>query len=311
MKGPFAMSKGAKDLGGSPDQVEIWKRWVEASWEMWSPLLGGDQEAPVNPQALYDIWLRSVSTALEYMKAGVWETTDIRDAWGKWLEAWQKSARVGNDSLNLALPWLGMMEEASSRMFSGKTMPADPLTWFMQWYEGTSEKSAKAVGDIIGTEQFIQVASQFLESYASIARTLRRTNEAYFSNLQLATRSDIARVAGLVIALEEKVDRFEDIFDDFTDASVNAPSHHLEVTLEGRLKHLESKLDALSAKLEKIERVQERAKHLDQLENKLDRVLESIAKLETKESATSAPAARRKPRGRSVSSPEVKEPLSE
>ncbi len=146
--------------------------------------------------------------------------------------------------------WLEMMEEARAKMLAGESLPADPFTFFKQWYEATSETWSKVVGDVIGTEKFVEATSRFLESYTSFARTLRRTNEEYFRNLQLPTRSDIARVAELVVALEEKVDRIEDAFEEFQEGPQVAISEVVE-GLSKRLDRVESKLDKVLAALEK------------------------------------------------------------
>ncbi len=146
--------------------------------------------------------------------------------------------------------WLEMMEEARAKMLAGESLPADPFTFFKQWYEATSETWSKVVGDVIGTEKFVEATSRFLESYTSFARTLRRTNEEYFRNLQLPTRSDIARVAELVVALEEKVDRIEDAFEEFQEGPQVAISEVVE-GLSKRLDRVESKLDKVLATLEK------------------------------------------------------------
>lgn len=230
----------------------------------------------------------------EGTKTDIGSSADPTEAWKRWVEtSWGM--------------WVLLLE-------GSKEIPADPLTWFLQWYEATRETWAKTVEDVIGTEQFMQAASQFLESYTSAAGTLRRASETYFSSLQLATRADIARVAGLVVALEEKVDRFEDAFDDFAEVSARAASHDADSTLEERLARLESKLDALAAQLGEIQAAQEGTKRLEQLEKKLGSVLEARASAETKAHRASVlptEAGRRKPRVKSVHQAEVDGPRSE
>lgn len=108
----------------------------------------------------------------------------------------------------------------------------DPSTFFREWYNATSEAWSKAAEEAVGSEQFMELNKRFLESYATFSKAWRLANEEYFRNLQLPTRSDITRVAELVVALEEKIDRIED-------------------TLEDRLDRVESKLDGILAALEK------------------------------------------------------------
>src|SRR5947209_13414074 len=92
--------------------------------------------------------------------------------------------------------------------------PPDPFTFFREWYNATSETWSKAAEEAVGSEQFMELNKRFLESYSAFYKTFRLANEEYFRNLQLPTRSDITRVAELVVALEEKVDRIEDTLED-------------------------------------------------------------------------------------------------
>src|SRR5258708_20203573 len=100
---------------------------------------------------------------------------------------------------------------------------------------------SKVVGDIMGAEKFVEAAGDFLESYTSFYKTSRRASEEYFRNLQLPTRSDLARVAELVVNLEVKVDSVEDAFEDFKEGQQGAIKE-IEAVLDGRLDQLENKL---------------------------------------------------------------------
>ena len=107
-----------------------------------------------------------------------------------------------------------MMEEARAKVLAGEDLPADPLTLALEWYNATSETWSKFAGDLIGTEGFVEAASRFLQSYTGFVKTFRYLCEEYLRNIQLPTRADVARVAGLVVALEDKVDHLEEAFDD-------------------------------------------------------------------------------------------------
>jgi len=140
---------------------------------------------------------------------------------------------------------------------------------------------SKVVGDIIGTEKFVEAAGHFLESYTSFYRTVRRSSEEYFRNLQLPTRSDLARVAELVVNLEVKVDSVEDAFEDFKEGQQGVIKE-IGSVLDERLDQVENKLEVLPVALERIEELKGLSTRLDQVENKLDRVLSALEKLEGK-----------------------------
>lgn len=211
---------------------------------------------------------------------------DPRDFWRQWSDAttgaWAKAAEQGGDPLAITARWLEVMEENRAKILAGGTIPADPFTFFKQWYDASSETWSKVVDDIIGDEKFVENASQFMESYTSYYMVTRRANEDYFRNLQLPTRSDLARVAEMIVALEEKVDRVDEVFDDIEDGSSRLATRDSLTDLEVRLSRVEKKLDALSPVLEKLEAVEKLVKHTDHIEKKLDKALEAFTKAETK-----------------------------
>lgn len=264
------------------DPMEMWEKWYDITTRAWSKNRNGSQETSMDPFGMYQTWLKSVGNAQEQLKAGAFGNLDPKEAWKRWFEAstdiWEKAAERGPDPLGLTTQWLEMMEEARARMAEGN-IPADPFTFMKQWYDATSETWATVIGDIIGTERFMESASQFMESYTSLYRTFRRANEEFFSNLQLPTRSDIARLAELVIEVEDKVEQIEDAFEDFEENNTKV----VPFNQEGRLEEVERKLDALSASLQKLTTVDTLEKRLDRLESKLDKLLITLGKSEAKE----------------------------
>jgi polyhydroxyalkanoic acid synthase PhaR subunit len=239
------------------DPMELWEKWYETASRAWSNTPDGSKETYMDPFIIYRTWMKSVGKAQELMQeqliAGSFGSMDPREAWKRWFETitdiLEKSSARGADPFGLTTQWLEMMKEARSRILADENIPADPFTLMKQWYDATSESWAKVIGDIIGTEKFMESASQFLESYASLYKTFRRANEEFFSNLQLPTRSDIARVAELVIKVEDKVESIEDTLEDFENNYTRA----IPANLEERLDKVESKLDKLLVAVEKIQ----------------------------------------------------------
>ena len=280
------------------DPAQFWQQWYDTSSKMWSTVFDGGKAPYVNPYSLYQSWLKSVGDAQGRMQSIPVGVMDPKEAWKQWFEAttesWRTVAEMGADPLGLTAHWLEMMEEARAKMQAEGSFPADPFTFLKQWYDATSEMWAKAVGDIIGTEKFMEGVSLFLESYTSFARTFRRANEEYFRNLQLPTRSDVARVAELIVALEEKVDRIEDAFEDFEDGHAHFATNEAVTTVTERLDHVEGKLDTFPAILKKLDAVESLAQRLDQVENKLDKVLAALEKFEAEEQAKPTNVALRK-----------------
>ena len=205
----------------SLDPMELWKQWYDTSSKMWVSTLDGNKETFVDTYGLYRLWLETVGKAQEQVQANISGLMDTKEIWNTWFEAtvgaWRKAAEMGGDPLGLTTQWLEMMEETRKRIMAGDVLPTDPFTFFQKWYEATSETWAKVVDDMLSSEKFIESASPFIEIYSNFVKTLHRANEEFFSNLQLPTRSDLARVAGLVVAMDEKVDKLEDAFENLED----------------------------------------------------------------------------------------------
>lgn len=255
-----------------------------ADSNVWKKSMDGDKETSLDPYGLYRAWLKSVGEAQEQIKPSSMKMFDSKEVWQHWFEAttaaWRSAAEKGADPLGLTTQWSEMMEEARAKISAEGTIAADPFTLFKQWYDATSETWSKAVGDIIGSDRFMQMASQFLESYTSFAKTFHRASEEYFSNLQLPTRSDIARVAELVINVEEKVDQLDLAFEGLEDTYAQSTTSEAIAGLAGRLDGVENTLDALPAVLQKLATVERLEMRLDRVENKLDQLLLALEKIE-------------------------------
>ena len=273
------MPEGANDKSPN-DPTGLWRQWFDTSSRVWSNVVDGGKETYIDPYGVYQSWLKNMGEAREQMKANFFGMMDPKEAWQRWFDGmiaeWQSAAQMGADPLGVTTHMLEMIEEARAKMQAEGNFPADPFTFFKQWYDATNEVWANAIGEVIGTEKFMEGVSRFLESYTSFHRTFRRASEEYFRNLQLPTRSDVARVAELVIALEEKVDRIEDAFEDFEDGYAHLATSEAVAGLEEQLERVESKA------------VEGLAKRLDQVESKLDKVLAALKKIEAKEQAESS-----------------------
>jgi polyhydroxyalkanoic acid synthase PhaR subunit len=288
MKGACVVPEEGKALKGL-DPVELWKRWQE-SWGsyyqaasgVWSTALNGNKEAPLmNPYDLYRTWLENLMDMQEQMKVPPPWLLDPQMAWKQWIdttmENWRKITELGGDPLGLTTRWMKLMEGARATFMAGNS-PADPFTFFKQWYDASSETWAKVVEEAIGSDEFQRLNSRFLENYASFAKAFRRASEEYLKALQLPTRSDITRVAELVVSLEEKVDKIEDGLDDFEDAVQDK-------TTQDHLGKIDSKLSTFAATLAKTEAVDSLVARMDRVESKLNALLAAVEKLEAGEHA--------------------------
>jgi hypothetical protein len=173
-----------------------------------------------------------------------------------WLDAtagfWSTAAVMSAQTAALGGEWLKVLAEAGARGAS-MALPADPFALLRQWYEAISPASAQAADEMLHSTGFVEAAARFMDLYATAYAVQRRQAEAYLQSLRVPTRSDIARVAGLVVALEEKVDRIEDALADAPAVASATSVDEVARTLEERLSRLEEKVDRLLGAIEALQ----------------------------------------------------------
>ncbi len=240
------------------DPAELWRQWMESGSRVWSEMAGGAKGGPVDPHGAYHRWFEGMREMQGRIVGVVPEpvvgTLGVHNLWQRWFEmtadSWQKSAETGQNAMEILPRWMQMLDEARTNLVTGGAPPSDPLQFAAQWYNATSGPFSDFVGDVIEREEFLEPSSRFLQSYASFYKVFKRNSEDYLKNLQLPVRSDISRIAGLVVNLEEKVDRIEEVLEDFEYGYAEPATTESVKGLETRLERVESKLDRLLAALE-------------------------------------------------------------
>src|SRR6266487_1096018 len=265
----------------SLDQIEeVWKQWYETSSKVWSDILAGTRENHVDPYGLYRSWLKAVEDGQEAGDSIA--ALDPGGTWKKWFETtgdiWRQSQELGVDPLGMTTRWIEVMEEARQKLLNGVAI--DPVAFFKQWYTSSNEIWSKALEEVIGTEKFVEAANRYMESYTTFYKTFRRLNEDYFSHLQLTTRADLARVAEIIVALDSKVDWIQDAFEDFQGQLPHVATLESIRMLANHLESLEDKLQRLPETLQKIDSLQDLSPRLTAIEGRLDTLPPVLHKLD-------------------------------
>lgn len=266
------------------DPTDLWRQWYEMGTRMWQAPSGGGA-SQVDPWGLYRQWFEGMESVREQTVQAMQDGLGMKNrlpgvdneqaaqTWRKAVDAtvegWQRSADLTNEMLSLAPRWQETVERARDNLLALEKFPTDPLEFAVQWYNATSGPYSDFVQELIEREEFLAPASQFLQNYASLYKVFSKNSEEYLRSIQVPTRSDITRVASLVVALEEKVDGIEEAFEDLQDAQ--RESGGSGAVPDGRI-------EAIERRLENVER-------------KLDRVISAIEANGTGAAATSAPAA--------------------
>jgi polyhydroxyalkanoic acid synthase PhaR subunit len=246
-------------LGTGVDPAELWRRWIETGTRAWADMLQG--EGYSDPFGLYRQWFEGAEIARRQMTGATAangtesaEIADPRELWRRWfdasVESWEKSAELGGEMLNVTPRYFEMLEQARTNLMNVGSFPKDPLEFAVHWYNATSGPFSEFIQDVIEREEFLEPASEWLEHYASFYKLFARRSEEYLKSLQVPVRSDITRVAGLVVALEDKVDRLEEAFEEFEYGYAKPATAEELGELEKRFDRVEGKLDRLLAALE-------------------------------------------------------------
>jgi polyhydroxyalkanoic acid synthase PhaR subunit len=269
------------------DPTELWRQWLESGTRVWSGMTDGAQEGYLDPYGVYRRWFDGLRDMQERMIGAAPEPVvgnpGVQDAWRRWSEAagesWRRGAELSQNAIEVLPRWTQMLEEARDNLLTAGTPPSDPLQLATQWYNATSGPFSDFVGDLIEREEFLEPSSRFLQSYASFYKVFRRNSEEYLKNLQLPVRSDITRIAGLVVNLEDKVDRIEEVLEDFEFGYAKPATAESVQSLERRIGGLESTLKRVTeagAQAATAESVGNLEGRLDRVEGKLDRLLAAL-----------------------------------
>jgi len=287
-------------------------QWYETSTRTWSDVFDGTKEGFVDPWGLYRQWFAGMEEARGRMfgavasgtpdgeaevpasaldptgimdamgVAGAMESMDPQQMYRRWFEAvtetWQKSNQFGTGMLDLSQQWTGVLEQAGNNMMKGEGgVPKDPVEFAVKWYNATSGPLGEFVQELLENEDFLEPSSRFLQNYASFYKVFKKNSEEYLKTLQLPTRSDITRVATLVVGLEDKVDRIEEAFEDFEDGSADFATNEAVESLQERMSSFEEKLDRLLSAADSSEAMNKtnadaNEERIGRVEEKLDRI---------------------------------------
>lgn len=173
------------------------------------------------------------------------------EAWAWCIEAtmhlWLSTLKMGGDPLGMVSGWVGEMERMRERASSGDFGLLDPFRWFNDWYDATSQPWASTVEDLLSSEPLLAFTGPFLQNASRLLSSWREMSEASFKMLRLPTLSDIARLAELLIRLEEKVDELAETVEDERERAMPGGNHP---EIEQRLSRIESRLEQMLALLQ-------------------------------------------------------------
>ncbi len=216
-----------------------------------------DEKRYPDHYGLYRRWFDPSGDAWNEAHEGTISSAELRELWRRWFEAIAETRAETTKEENgfvgsIAPLWEEMAEDISQKMLSGEALPEDPLRFFVQWYNDTNERWSKAADELLRKGKVLESASHFFETHARSYGKFRRTGAESLNNFQIPTRSDVARVARLVVVVENKVDRIEEAFEEFIYGDSEPATAGAVGSLEERMDRLEGKMDSILDALEKM-----------------------------------------------------------
>lgn len=216
----------------------------------------GEKRYP-DPYGLYQRWFDALEKVGDKANEGTLSPAELGELWRRWFEEavglQSGTSETENGLLNSMAPlWKEMADDLSAEMLSGESLPEDPVKFFLRWYNDTNERWSEAADELLRRDEFLESMNHFFETYARSHREQRHTSEEWLKNLYLPTRSDVARVARLVVVVENKVDRIEEALEVFVNGDSEPATAGALENLEGRMDRLEDKMDHILAALEKL-----------------------------------------------------------
>ena len=221
------------------------------------PSEDGEERRYPDPYGLYRRWFEATGDSQAWTYGETVSPEELEELWRRWFETTTKTFEGGVGTQNglaegMAPLWEEMAGELREEMLSEGDLPEDPIRHFVRWYRANSERWSEAADQHLRKEEVLESASRFFEAYARSHKQLRRVSEEGLKNLRVPTRSDVARVAKLVVVVEDKVDRIEEAFEEFIHGDSEPATAAAVGSLEERMDRLEGKMDRILDTLEKL-----------------------------------------------------------
>ena len=217
----------------------------------------GEKRYP-DPYGFYRRWLGVSEDVRDEAYEGEVSSTELAELWRRWFETTNGlrngTSEAENGFTNSMAPlWKEMADDISAKMLSGESLPEEPVTFFLRWYNETEERWSETADRLIRRDEVLGSMGRFFETYARSEAESRQASEERVKNLGVPTRSDVTRVAKLVVVVENKVDRIEEALEDLVRGDSGSATAGAAVNgLEERMDRLEGKMDRILTALEKL-----------------------------------------------------------
>lgn len=184
------------------------------------------------------------------------------------------------------------MEEKLEKEHPQVTM-LDPFKIWKKLYFSTEEILTSTLRNYVTTDEFANGIDVVLNSYLQYLKLQKEFTNRFMEDSPFSSKRDVARVAELVVSLENKVDGLEGEFEtklDELDTHLGCISQAMAARCEAAAG--EDPNAALTPSMAALEDLVKRVTNLEKLLKKVDTNLSAISKIIKTESKTKTPVAR-------------------
>ncbi|WP_368042550.1 polyhydroxyalkanoic acid synthase subunit PhaR [Ectobacillus sp. JY-23] len=134
----------------------------------------------------------------------------------------------------------------------------DPMKAWKDAYDQTEKYWGKTLNETLKTEEYSAWMGSVLDMNLFYQKMINDVTKGYLEKMNIPTQEDIARVASLIVNLENKVDRIEEFLEDKIDGLEQSSTSKRDMTkLKSDLRTLENKVDKILNYLEKATQPEE------------------------------------------------------
>ncbi len=222
-----------------------------------NPSEHGKEMRYADPYGLYRRWFEAPGEGQAWTHGETIRPDELGELWRRWFESTTKTLDRGTGTQNglaevMTPLWEEMARELRDEMLSEGDMPEDPVSHFVRWYRANGERWSEAADQHLRKEEVLEQAGRYFEAYAHSHKQFRHLSEESLQNLRIPTRSDVARVAKLVVVVEDKIDRIEEAFEEFIHGDSEPATAAAVGSIKERMDQLEGKMDRILDALEKL-----------------------------------------------------------
>ena len=85
----------------------------------------------------------------------------------------------------------------------------DPMALWREWVAQSERQWNKFFNDVMGTDQYNQAMSRFMDLYLNNQKTLGETMGRYLTGLNVATHSDVLAIGERLAAIDDRLTAIE------------------------------------------------------------------------------------------------------